>query len=401
MAGASVAGMPDSAASPAAPVPAEGRTGGRSPASARAARPRPAPGRSGADQPAPAPRAPIGAEPAPERDDWAAAVDAFAAYLSVEKGRSEATVRAYRSDLAALREFSARAGRPALADLSLAIMRGWQAAARERGVAPATLRRRASAARVFAEFLARRRGQEVERAARLASPRAGRSLPRVLTEDQARALLAEPTGRPVPAGPGLAGPGLAGPGPAGSSPSPASAEEREGRARAEALVVRDTAVLELLYASGIRVAELCGLDLGDIDSERDLARVLGKGGRERAVPFGLPARDALRAWLERGRGVLATPAAGSALFVGARGRRLDPRGVRRLLAQRLGTQPGLPRITPHGLRHTAATHLLAGGADLRSVQEILGHASLGTTQIYTHVTADRLRAAFEQAHPRA
>ncbi|MGA9746105.1 MAG: tyrosine-type recombinase/integrase, partial [Nocardioides sp.] len=165
--------------------------------------------------------------------------------------------------------------------------------------------------------------------------------------------------------------------------------------------LRDVAVLELLYATGIRVGELVGLDVDDVDHERRVVRVLGKGRKERSVPYGAPAERALGRWLATGRTALVRSDSGPALFLGSRGGRLDQRAVRTMVHARLADVPGAPDLGPHGLRHTAATHLLEGGADLRSVQELLGHASLATTQIYTHVTTDRLRAAFQQAHPRA
>ena len=168
-----------------------------------------------------------------------------------------------------------------------------------------------------------------------------------------------------------------------------------------ALALRDSAIMELLYATGIRVSELCGLDLGDLDEERRTVRVLGKGNRERTVPAGIPAVRAVGAWARTGRPVLVTPASGHALLLGARGGRLDPRTARRVVHACLAAVPGTPDSGPHGLRHAAATHLLEGGADLRSVQEILGHASLTSTQIYTHVSIERLRSAYRQAHPRA
>ena len=164
---------------------------------------------------------------------------------------------------------------------------------------------------------------------------------------------------------------------------------------------RDRAVLEVLYASGIRVGELVGLDVDDYDRARRVIRVLGKGRKERTVPIGLPAARALDAWLARGRAALITGESGPALFLGGRGRRLDQRAVRRLVHTMVGAVPGAPDLGPHGLRHSAATHLLEGGADLRSVQELLGHATLATTQIYTHVSVERLKATYEQAHPRA
>ena len=171
----------------------------------------------------------------------------------------------------------------------------------------------------------------------------------------------------------------------------------DGSARA----ARDVAILELLYATGIRVSELCGLDLGAVDEARMTVRVLGKGHKERVVPLGAPALSALERWLAR-RGELVTARSGNALFLGERlGDRIDPRIVRRVVHRAAGLVDGAPDIGPHGLRHAMATHLLEGGADLRTVQELLGHASLATTQVYTHVSGDRLRTAFAQAHPRA
>ena len=202
----------------------------------------------------------------------------------------------------------------------------------------------------------------------LASPRAHRVLPPVLRKDEAEALVH------------------------------AAAEHADD---GSPIGLRDVAVLELLYATGVRVGELCGLDVDDLDTERHVLRVLGKGRKERTVPYGRPADLALRLWLRRGRPALLAPHSGPALFLGARGGRLDPRTVRTLVHRRIAEVPGAPDIGPHGLRHTAATHLLEGGADLRSVQELLGHASLATTQLYTHVTTDRLRRAYQQAHPRA
>ena len=166
------------------------------------------------------------------------------------------------------------------------------------------------------------------------------------------------------------------------------------------VAVRDRVVLELLYATGIRVAELCGLDLPDVDRARRVVRVFGKGAKERSVPYGAPADAALEAWLRHGRSALAGPRSGSALLLGVRGGRIQATAVRRIVAA-AAARAGLAHTSPHGLRHSAATHLLEGGADLRAVQELLGHASLSSTQIYTHVSVERLRAAYEQAHPRA
>ncbi|OHV38161.1 tyrosine-type recombinase/integrase [Pseudofrankia saprophytica] len=353
---------------------------------------------------------------------------AFADHLVAELNRSPRTVRAYRADLASLRAHAIRMGRPELTALDLAMLRGWLADLRADGAAPATLARRSSVARAFSAFATRRGHLPEDVAARLASVRAPRRIPRVLTVEQARTLLEGP--------------------PPGTPGRPAIREAGDpGDPLAGALRLRDDLVLELLYATGVRVSELCGLDLDDVDHERRLLRVTGKGDRQRAVPYGLPAARALAAWLRGGRSELvrhsqrpsrrpsqhgaadagtadpaeargpsgppetretearrtpgATATAAHALLLGARGGRLDPRAVRRILAARLASTGGPDGVSPHGLRHSAATHLLDGGADLRSVQELLGHASLATTQIYTHVTPERLRAAFQQAHPRA
>ena len=165
--------------------------------------------------------------------------------------------------------------------------------------------------------------------------------------------------------------------------------------------LRDRLALELLYATGIRVGELCALDLPDVDEGRRTVRVHGKGGKDRTVPYGAPAASALRAWTEQGRPRWVGARSGPALLLGARGGRVDPRTVRRLVHRRLVAVIGAPDLGPHGLRHTAATHLLEGGADLRSVQELLGHATLASTQIYTHVSVERLRTSYDRAHPRA
>jgi integrase/recombinase XerC len=159
--------------------------------------------------------------------------------------------------------------------------------------------------------------------------------------------------------------------------------------------------MELLYATGARVSEMCGLDVDDVDQSRRTVRLFGKGAKERVVPLGEPAADAVQAWLSDGRPAFARADSGPALLLGARGRRLDPRSARRVVHARLSAVEGVADLGPHGLRHTAATHLLEGGADLRAVQELLGHATLATTQIYTHVSIERLRATYERAHPRA
>ncbi len=297
--------------------------------------------------------------------DLAGALESFERHLRAERGLSTHTVRAYRGDVADLFDHAARLGVRQATGLDLAVLRSWLARQRSTGHSRATLARRAAAARAFTAYAARRGLLAADPGAALASPRGSRSLPGVLRQDEALALLTPPA---------------------------------EGGAPLE---LRDRAVLEVLYASGIRVGELCGLDGDDIDEARQLLRVLGKGGKQRSVPVGRPAVRAVRQWLRDGRPQLAAPVSGAALFLGRRGGRVDPREVRRLVHRRLAAVPGAPDLGPHGLRHSAATHLLEGGADLRSVQELLGHATLATTQIYTHVSVERLRATYDRAHPRA
>jgi len=299
---------------------------------------------------------------------FADALAGFERHLAVERDLSPHTVRAYLTDLTGLAAHASRSGRTDPADLDLRLLRGWLANQQVRGRSRATLARRATAARVFTAWLARTGRAPQDAGASLGSPKARRTLPPVLRTDEASALVERAAEEAAELGP---------------------------------LGWRDAAILELLYATGIRVGELVGLDLGDVDRERNVVRVLGKGRKERSVPFGHPAAAAIDRWLSDGRPALAGPDAGAALFVGARGGRLDQRAVRTLVHRRIAAVPGAPDIGPHGLRHTAATHLLEGGADLRAVQELLGHASLATTQLYTHVTTDRLRRAYRQAHPRA
>jgi integrase/recombinase XerC len=278
------------------------------------------------------------------------------------------TVRAYLSDVAGLLDHAARLGIDDVAALDLRTLRSWLARQQVTGHSRTTLARRATAVRVFTAWLARTGRIPVDVGASLRSPKPHQALPPVLRQDEARELIDAATR--------LADDG-----------SPTG--------------LRDVAMLELLYATGVRVGELVGLDVDDVDRSRNVLRVFGKGRKERTVPFGNPAAAALDTWLQRGRPHLAVPGAGAALFVGTRGRRIDQRAVRTLVHRRIADVEGAPDIGPHGLRHTAATHLLEGGADLRSVQELLGHASLATTQLYTHVSTDRLRQAYRQAHPRA
>jgi integrase/recombinase XerC len=274
-------------------------------------------------------------------------------HLTRSRDLSAHTVRAYRGDLLDLFAHLNRLGAEDLSGLTVRSLRSWLANQQTRGRARGTLQRRTAAVRVF--------GRWALQTGRLDQDPA-------LEGADAAAMLAEAL--QVAAEGGGAG------------------------------AARDVAILELLYATGIRVSELCGLDLGDIDESRQTVRVLGKGNKQRTVPYGTPAARALSSWVAV-RGELALPAAGTAVFVGDRGRRIDQRVVRRIVHRALRVVDGAPDLGPHGLRHAMATHVLEGGADLRSVQELLGHASLATTQIYTHVSDARLRAAFQQAHPRA
>ncbi|MDJ0335677.1 tyrosine recombinase XerC [Salinibacterium sp. G-O1] len=296
-------------------------------------------------------------------------VESFVAHLATERGFSEHTVRSYRSDLGRLTAFATERGATEAADLDLELLRDWLWSSSQEGLSRATLARRAASTRSLTAWLARTDATATDAAARLKAPKSDHHLPRVLNRDQMDAILATVAGR-------------------ASSDDP--------------VALRDLAIVELLYASALRVSELTGLAIGDVDQGRLTVRVLGKGAKERVVPFGVPARDALDAYLRRGRPELAQDATTSAaLFVGARGARLSNRTVYALVSGLLADLPGSGPAGPHTLRHTAATHLLDGGADLRAVQEMLGHASLGTTQLYTHVSTERLKESYRIAHPRA
>ncbi len=291
----------------------------------------------------------------------------FGEHLALQRGLSVHTVRAYLGDLRHLAEHARSHGCPDLEDVDLPVLRSWLAAMVAQGLGRATLARRVAAARAFYGWAQRTGRVAVDPSLRLASARIPAALPTVLD--------VEPMARMLDA----------------------------ARTRAEdgdPLHLRDWSALELLYATGARVGELVGADVDDVDLAQRTLRVLGKGGKERVVPFGVPAGRALAAWLTAGRPRLAVDGSGPALFLGRRGRRVDPRRLRSVTHD-AAALAGVADVAPHALRHSAATHLLAGGSDLRSVQEVLGHASLSTTQRYTHVTAERLRDSFRQAHPRA
>jgi integrase/recombinase XerC len=300
--------------------------------------------------------------------DFQDAIDAFVTHLDRELGRSTHTVRAYCGDVERLLRHARSQGATSLRDLDLTDLRGWLATEGGEGHARSTVARRAAAARVFTAWAFRRGLLDADPGDRLATPATPRALPGVLKQSEARALM-----------------------------DVAVTAADDG----DPLHQRDRLVLELLYATGMRVGELVGLDLDDVDPGRRTVRVLGKGAKERTVPYGAPAQEALDVWLSQGRPALRTDRSGLALLLGARGGRIDPRTARTVVHRMLRHVPDAPDLGPHGLRHSAATHLLEGGADLRTVQEILGHATLATTQIYTHVSVERLRATYEQAHPRA
>ncbi len=297
-----------------------------------------------------------------------AAVEAYLTELTLERGYSQHTIRAYGNDLSDLVAFAEALGETDAASLELETLRDWLWRGAQNGLAASTLGRRVSSARSFTAWLTRHGVTPHDPGLRLRTPRAGRRLPRVLTRAQMDTLLV----------------GL-------------HARAADG----DHVAVRDVAVIEVLYASALRVSELVGLDIDDVDRTARTLRVLGKGAKERVVPYGAPAASAIDDYLLRARPALRTDDSGAALLLGARGGRLSTRTVYELVARELRELPGTGPAGPHALRHTAATHLLDGGADLRIVQELLGHASLATTQLYTHVSTERLRETYRLAHPRA
>jgi integrase/recombinase XerC len=295
--------------------------------------------------------------------------DAFLKYLEAERNLSVHTIRAYLGDLDSFFEHLEKLDITDFSKLELSHIRSWLANQQVKGGARTTLSRRAVSIRLFTKWATKKGYLTKDVGATLATPKGARTLPDVLNVADA----------------GLAMDALA-----------TRVAEEDGP-----IAKRDCAMVEVLYASGARVSELCGLDMQDIDYERNTIRVIGKGNKERTIPLGNPAMRALDAWLKDGRPSLAGDKSDRAVFLGARGKRIDQRTVRTVVYHALEALEGAVKLGPHALRHSAATHLLEGGADLRTVQEILGHASLATTQIYTHVSTERLQKAFKQAHPRA
>lgn len=291
----------------------------------------------------------------------------YSTHLSSAKGYSPNTVKAYLADIQDLCTSMSLQPEDLVTKLELDVLRGWLWRVSEKGASRATIARKSAAARSFCGWLHKSGHLTQDPGLRLRSPKASRTLPKVVSREslkqvfswlETKATMDNPTG------------------------------------------LRDLAVVELLYATGARVSELVSLDLGSVDFSRNIVRLMGKGSKERMVPFGQPARDALENWMRLGRNNFANENAALALFLNSRGQRIGVRQVYSLVAGLLQeTATGV--AGPHALRHSAATHLLDGGADLRAVQELLGHASLGTTQIYTHVSIERLRDGYKNAHPRA
>jgi len=302
-------------------------------------------------------------------DDYLKLINAFTRHLEIERNLSVHTIRAYLGDLESLITHLELIGVKNISQLELTHLRSWLANQQAKGGARNTLSRRAVSVRLFTKWAVKNGFLEKDIAATLATPKGHRTLPEVLEIADAKLAMESMATR-------------------------ASEEETP-------ISLRDVAMVEMLYATGARVAELCVLDLSDIDYDRQTIRVLGKGNKERTIPLGNPAVKALKVWLKDGRESLMNEHSGNAVFLGARGKRIDQRAVRTVVYEALSAIEGIERMGPHSLRHSAATHLLEGGADLRTVQEILGHASLATTQIYTHVSTERLQKAFKQAHPRA
>ena len=294
--------------------------------------------------------------------------EAYRSHLITERNLSENSIRAYLADLESLLLHINQLGVTEFSQLDVNHLRSWLANLQIKGAARSSITRRVVSVRAFTYWGARNGWLSRDIGKDLIAPKPEKSLPKVLDVEGAATALESLTVR------------------AGEENTPQS--------------IRDLAIVETLYGSGIRVSELVGLDISDIDRTRNTLRVIGKGNKERVVPIGLPALRAIDEWLVV-RKELVSENAESALFVGARGKRIDQRVVREVVYDAMQALGGNKKFGPHTLRHSAATHLLEGGADLRTVQEILGHSSLSTTQIYTHVTQDRIKKAYEQAHPRA
>ena len=295
--------------------------------------------------------------------------NAYSAHLLNERNLSDNSIRAYIADLESLLLHVNQLGVTEFSQLTINHIRSWLANLQSRGAARASITRRVVSIRAFTYWGARNNWLPSDIGRDLVAPKPERHLPEVLDIERAAMALDALHLR------------------ASEEPSPTS--------------IRDVAIVETLYGSGIRVSELTGLNLDDVDRDRNTLRVIGKGNKERIVPIGIPAMRAIDTWISTGRTQLANDVTERALFLGSRGKRMDQRVVRDVVYQATEAVGTHKRLGPHALRHSAATHLLEGGADLRTVQEILGHSSLSTTQIYTHVSEERIKKAYEQAHPRA
>ena len=296
-----------------------------------------------------------------------ALITQYEEHLALVRNLSDNSIRGYVTDLESFLKHMSKLGIVEFNQLEIEHIRSWLANLQSTGVARSTLTRRIVSIRAFTNWAAANGWLTSDLGINLAVPKPHKVLPEVLNLEEAATVL--------------------------------KALEVKAAEEPSALTIRDLALVEVLYGSGIRVSELCGLNLGDIDRTRNTLNVIGKGDKQRVVPIGLPALAAIDNYLSKARGELANQSSQDALFLGSRGKRIDQRTVREVVYEAMkavGASMG-----PHGLRHSAATHLLEGGADLRTVQEILGHASLATTQIYTHVSPERLQSAYKQAHPRA
>jgi integrase/recombinase XerC len=297
----------------------------------------------------------------------AALVTQYQEHLALVRNLSDSSIRGYVTDLESFLKHMEKLGILEFNQLEIEHIRSWLANLQSTGVARATLTRRIVSIRAFTNWAAANGWLSSDLGANLSVPKPHKVLPEVLNVTEAATVIKSLEIKAV------------------EQPNP--------------LNIRDLAIVEVLYGSGIRVSELCGLDLSDIDNSRNTLNVIGKAGKQRVVPLGIPAMKALDKYLTSARVELANQVSQAAVFLGLRGKRIDQRTVRQVVYEAMKAVGAT--MGPHGLRHTAATHLLEGGADLRTVQEILGHASLSTTQIYTHVSPERLQSAFKQAHPRA
>ena len=295
--------------------------------------------------------------------------EAYSAHLRDDRNLSENSIRAYLADLESMLNHINQLGINEFAQLELNHLRSWLANLQSRGAARASITRRVVSIRAFTYWGAKHGWLPRDIGRDLVAPKPERVLPEILDITSASQVVEALHQRVI------------------EEPTPGN--------------IRDLAIVEVLYASGIRVSELTGLDLSSIDYERSTLRVIGKGNKERVVPIGGPAMRAIERWIKEARPDFLSNQSENALFIGARGKRIDQRVVRDIVYEATESLGDRVRLGPHALRHSAATHLLEGGADLRTVQEILGHSSLATTQIYTHVTEERLKQAYQQAHPRA